>query len=82
MQARLYPPATWLILPAALASCLGAATLPQVTIAAKANRDPEVWVYRQKTSQPMTAHAELVILFTPAGVVKKTRIRPACPAPE
>lgn len=36
----------------------------------------EVWVYRKKTPQPTAANPELVILFTPGGVVKKTRIRP------
>jgi hypothetical protein len=42
----------------------------------------EVWVYRwpgaQKTSRTAT---ELVILFEPSGVVKKTRVRPGY-APE
>ena len=37
----------------------------------------EVWVYRAASRQPPEAKAEFVILFTPDGVVKKTRIRPA-----
>lgn len=38
----------------------------------------EVWVYRAKpaTTSP-GGRAEFVVLFTPAGIVKKTRIRPA-----
>ena len=42
----------------------------------------EVWVYRKKAPQPTVANPELVILFTPAGIVKKTRIRPAYLAQE
>lgn len=37
----------------------------------------EVWVYRGKPSRAPATGAEFVILFTPAGRVKKTRIRPA-----
>jgi hypothetical protein len=39
----------------------------------------EVWVYRDRParSDASSASAEFVILFTPSGVVKKTRIRPA-----
>lgn len=35
----------------------------------------EVWVYRTKASGASEEKDEFVILFTPAGVVKKTRIR-------
>lgn len=37
----------------------------------------EVWVYRGKPARAPATGAEFVILFTPAGTVKKTRIRPA-----
>jgi nicotinamidase-related amidase len=37
----------------------------------------EVWVYRTGSSASDTDGAELVILFAPSGVVKKTRLRPA-----
>ena len=37
----------------------------------------EVWVYRAKSREPAEAKAEFVILFSPDGVVKKTRLRPA-----
>lgn len=37
----------------------------------------EIWVYREKPSEPNADSAELVILFTPAGVVQKSRTRPA-----
>jgi hypothetical protein len=37
----------------------------------------EVWVYRWPGAQPtIRAATELVILFEPSGVVKKTRVRP------
>jgi len=37
----------------------------------------EVWVYRWRGAQPTTrAATELVVLFEPSGVVKKTRVRP------
>ena len=35
----------------------------------------EVWVYRAKSREPAEAKAEFVILFSPAGVVKKSRLR-------
>ena len=35
----------------------------------------EVWAYREKRSQAPAASAELVILFAPSGIVKKTRLR-------
>ena len=35
-----------------------------------------VWVYRVKSREPAAAKAEFVILFSPDGVVKKTRLRP------
>ncbi len=37
----------------------------------------EVWVYRRNPLRSEAAQAELVILFAPSGIVKKTRIRPA-----
>ena len=37
----------------------------------------EIWVYREKPDVPNADSAELVILFTPAGVVQKSRTRPA-----
>ncbi len=37
----------------------------------------EVWVYRAKSRGPSDAKAEFVILFSPDGVAKKTRLRPA-----
>ena len=37
----------------------------------------EVWVYRAKSREPAEAKAEFVILFSPDGVVWKTRLRPA-----
>ncbi len=36
----------------------------------------EVWVYRAKSREPAEAKAELVILFSLDGVVRKTRVRP------
>jgi hypothetical protein len=41
----------------------------------------EVWVYRAKSREAAEAKAEFVILFSPDGVVRKTRLRPASPAP-
>lgn len=41
----------------------------------------EVWAYRAKSREPAEAKAEFVILFDPNGVAKKTRFRPAYPAP-
>ena len=41
----------------------------------------EVWVYRTKSAEPIAAHAELVILFAPSGIVAKSRIRPAYDVP-
>ena len=40
----------------------------------------EVWVYRSGSREPAETKAEFVILFTPDGIVKKTRLRPAYPA--
>jgi len=40
----------------------------------------EVWVYRARSRAPSETKAEFVILFTPDGIVKKTRLRPAYPA--
>jgi hypothetical protein len=43
----------------------------------------DVWAYRWRGKQRTTrGDAELVILFGPDGVVRKTRIRPAYPASE
>ena len=36
----------------------------------------EVWVYRAKSREPANTKAELVILFSPNGVAKRTRLRP------
>ena len=36
----------------------------------------EVWVYRDRSPDTAAKPAELVILFAPSGVVKKTRIKP------
>ncbi len=36
----------------------------------------EVWVYRATSREPAEAKAEFVILFSPDGVVRKTRLRP------
>ncbi|MES2946133.1 MAG: hypothetical protein V4772_24960 [Pseudomonadota bacterium] len=42
----------------------------------------EVWVYRAQPARgPAGGRAEFVVLFTPAGIVKKTRIRPAYDVP-
>lgn len=35
----------------------------------------EVWVYRKNPLRSEAANAEFVVLFTPSGIVKKTRIR-------
>ena len=37
----------------------------------------EVWVYRGKPAKAPATGAEFVVLFSPAGIVMKTRIRPA-----
>ena len=37
----------------------------------------EVWVYKDKNAGTSDDKAEFVILFTPSGIVKKSRIRPA-----
>ena len=37
----------------------------------------EVWVYKDGRASTAADKAEFVILFTPSGIVKKTRIRPA-----
>ncbi len=37
----------------------------------------EVWVYRGKSPETTAGTAELVVLFAPTGIAKKTRIRPA-----
>ena len=37
----------------------------------------EIWVYKDRTASTAADKAEFVILFTPSGIVKKARIRPA-----
>ena len=37
----------------------------------------EVWIYRAKSREPAETKAEFVILFSPDGIVTKTRLRPA-----
>ena len=37
----------------------------------------EVWAYREKLQKNPSDNAELVILFAPSGIVKKTRVRPS-----
>lgn len=39
----------------------------------------EVWVYREAPSATANSPAELVILFSPEGVVNKMRVRPPYP---
>jgi len=41
----------------------------------------EVWAYREKPPRSETPGAEFVVLFTPSGIVQKTRIRPRYEAP-
>ena len=36
----------------------------------------EVWAYREKLQKNPPDNDELVILFAPSGIVKKTRLRP------
>ena len=55
-------------------AALGAATVVQF------DSGFEVWVYRDKSRAAARTKAEFVILFTPDGKVKKTRLRPAYPA--
>ena len=45
-------------------------------IVVKFDSGHEVWVYRDKSPEKAVTPAELVILFAPSGVVKKTRIKP------
>ena len=42
----------------------------------------EVWVYRAKAPEATGTKAELVVLFAPSGIAKKTRIRPAYAGPQ
>jgi hypothetical protein len=51
------------------------ATLGPATVV-KFDSGFEVWVYRAKSPDAEVAPAEFVILFTPSGIVSKTRIRP------
>jgi hypothetical protein len=62
---------------------VGSSTKAEVTAAlGKATVIPfdsgyEVWVYRWRGAEPTTrAATELVVLFAPSGIVRKTRIRP------
>ncbi|RZJ12212.1 MAG: hypothetical protein EOO54_20605 [Haliea sp.] len=41
----------------------------------------EVWAYRDKPVRQADSPAELVMLFTPSGVVQKVRAKPAYAAP-
>ncbi len=41
----------------------------------------EVWVYRAGARESSAGKPELVILFTPSGVVKKHRLKPAYTTP-
>lgn len=41
----------------------------------------EVWAYREKPPKSEIPGAEFVILFTPSGIVQKTRIRPRYEVP-
>ena len=51
-------------------AALGAATV------IKFDSGYEVWAYRAKSREPAEAKAEFVILFSPDGVARKTRLRP------
>lgn len=42
----------------------------------------EIWVYRAKATEATGTKAELVVLFAPSGIAKKTRIRPAYAGPK
>ena len=67
---------------ASAAIAIGASTQSEVlaalgpAIKVKFESGYEIWVYRGKSSNAATRPAELVILFSPTGVVKKTRIKP------
>ena len=39
-----------------------------------------MWVYRAGSRAPAETQAEFVVLFSPDGIVKKTRVRPAYPS--
>jgi len=54
-----------------VATALGAATVINF------DSGYEVWVYRVKSREPAETKAEFVILFSPDGIIKKTRLRPA-----
>lgn len=54
---------------AAVAAALGAATV------VKFDSGYEVWVYRVQETAATKGKTEFVILFSPAGIVKKTRVR-------
>lgn len=56
---------------AEVAASLGDATM------VKFDSGYEVWVYRAGAGELPGSKAEFVILFSPLGVVKKTRLRPA-----
>ena len=51
-----------------------AALGPAITV--KFDSGFEVWIYRAKSSDASVEPAEFVILFSPEGIVSKTRIRP------
>lgn len=50
-------------------------------VAVRLDSGHEVWVYRPRPpkSRPTEDQPELVLLFSPAGVVEKSRVRPAYP---
>lgn len=69
-QARLVPGQST---KAQVAAALGAATVVHF------DSGYEVWVYQQKDPRADREPDELVVLFSPAGVVKKTRVRTGVP---
>lgn len=50
-------------------------------VAVRLDSGHEVWVYRPRPpkSRPTEDQPELVVLFSPSGVVEKSRVRPAYP---
>lgn len=68
---------------AAQAVTIGTSTRDEVRAAlgpaetARFDSGYEVWVYRARNVRTPSASPELVILFTPDGLVKKLRARPA-----
>lgn len=52
-------------------AALGAATV------IKFDSGFEVWVYRSGAREPAEKKSEFIVLFSPDGIAKKTRVRPA-----